>query len=75
VAAHGERCAELDALPPDELQRRVREGIEPYIDEDKWDEAERTAQVQRESLDMVTGHWEAALQGARVAASVNGAAT
>ena len=33
---HGERCAEVDALPPTELRRRVREAIESHIDQDRW---------------------------------------
>jgi hypothetical protein len=75
AAAHGQRCAEVDALPPAELQRRVGDGIEPFIDVEKWEVAHRRADVERESLEMVTGHWDAALKGARLAASVNGAGT
>jgi hypothetical protein len=32
VAEHGNTCWELDALPPDELQRIVREAISEHLD-------------------------------------------
>ena len=30
-------CWEVDALPPDEIQRLIRESVEPLIDRDLWD--------------------------------------
>ncbi len=36
TANHGDACVELDALPPDELCRRVKEAIERHIDWDEW---------------------------------------
>jgi len=38
IARYGNKCWELDALPPYELQRIVREAIEKYIDRDRWNE-------------------------------------
>lgn len=37
VAKYGDRCWELDALPPDQLRARVRSAIESYVDEAQWD--------------------------------------
>lgn len=36
IAQYGERCWELDALPPNELKSRVRQAIESYIDKEEW---------------------------------------
>ena len=68
LSKFGDRGAELDALPPDELQRRVRESIAEHIDLDAWDRLKVTEAAERESLDLVVGHWDAALAGARGAA-------
>lgn len=42
--------AELDALDPSELHRRIRLAIQQYIDRDAWDRIERDEKVQKESL-------------------------
>jgi hypothetical protein len=36
---HGEQCVELDALPPTELRKRIREAVEDLIDRELWDRA------------------------------------
>jgi hypothetical protein len=36
VAEYGDQCWELDAIPPDELQRLVASSIEQYIDPTPW---------------------------------------
>jgi hypothetical protein len=33
---HGDDCAEVDALPPSELRRRIEEAIDRHIDGDRW---------------------------------------
>lgn len=33
---HGPHCAEVDAIPPPELRRRVRDAIESHIDRELW---------------------------------------
>lgn len=37
IARHGDMAVELDALPPDELQRLVRESIEQFVDKSAFD--------------------------------------
>lgn len=48
-AIHGDDCVELDALPADELRRRIRESIEGVLDHDAWNRAKLLEQTQRES--------------------------
>lgn len=40
VEEHGEETWEIDAIPPDELQKMVKESIESYINPDAWDKRE-----------------------------------
>ena len=54
LAAHGERCAEIDALPSTELRRRVRDAIEQYVDQDRWQALLRVEQLEKET-------WQATL--------------
>jgi len=55
VSKYGDRCWELDALPPDELRDRVRQSIEHYIDQEKW-QADQERLTQEKSLikDMIS---------------------
>jgi hypothetical protein len=63
----GNRAAELDALPPDQLQRRIRESIEEHIDPEAWESAQQVEVHEREAIEVVTQNWEAAVSGARTA--------
>jgi hypothetical protein len=65
---YGNKAAELDALPPDELRRRIAGVITEYIDVDPWNRLADTAAVERESLAMVAKHWNVALTAAQGAA-------
>lgn len=55
VERYGEECWELDALPPDELQRIVKSEIEKYIDEEAWkqkkQEIEQEKGIAREKIE------------------------
>jgi hypothetical protein len=46
VAKYGDRCWEVDAIPPEELQRLVTQAIEEHIDGGTWN-----ADLQREIRD------------------------
>jgi hypothetical protein len=59
IARYGERCAELDALPPDELRRRIRDAIEPFIDQERWERIRQTEELERESLANIARNWGA----------------
>jgi hypothetical protein len=65
---HGHRAAELDALRPDVLQRRIRNAIEQHIDLTAWQRLEDRERVERESINLVVGNWDKALAAARGAA-------
>jgi len=69
LAGLGDRAAELDALPPDELHRRVRACMAEHLDHDALTRLRAQEIAERESLGMVAGHWEAAVAGARDAAA------
>jgi len=49
IRQHGNDCVELDALPPDELRRRIRETVESVIDRQAWDRAVLLEESQRET--------------------------
>lgn len=51
VERYGADCAELDALPPDELRRRVEDAITTYIDPDEWARLEAIEDAEKERLD------------------------
>jgi hypothetical protein len=61
---HGNRAAELDALPPDELRDRIRLSITRFIDGERWERLRATEQAERDSLLMVSANWDRAVQGA-----------
>lgn len=48
IREHGDSCAELDALPPTELRRRVRTAIESHIPQDSWERLQQVEQLERD---------------------------
>jgi len=50
---YGTEAAELDALPPDELRRRVREAIESHINQEEWKQLQKIEAVERETYQKV----------------------
>lgn len=58
VARHGDQCAEVDALPPAELRRRVRGAIESHIEQGRWERLKRVEELEQGVLlDLVSG-WQ-----------------
>lgn len=58
---HGDRCAELDAIPATELRRRVSETIESHItSRDEWERLQRVEASERETLDQFIAGLEGA---------------
>ena len=47
---HGQRCIELDAMPPPELRDRVRKAILAHVDGDAW---ERSIEIEQEESDEI----------------------
>jgi hypothetical protein len=50
IAKYGRKAVELDALPVEELQTRIRSSIEERIDMDALKESHRQEQEQREGM-------------------------
>lgn len=50
VEQHGEHCAEVDAIAPTELRRRVREAIEQHVDQDGWERLKLVEELERKTL-------------------------
>ena len=57
VAQHGTRCAEVDALPPAELRRRVRDAIESHIEPGPWERLKRVEKLEQGVLLDFVGQW------------------
>ena len=71
LAEFGDRAAELDALPPNILQGRIRSAIRSCIDDAEWERIEQVERLERESLSMVVRNWPLAV----AAVNANGVAT
>jgi hypothetical protein len=56
-AQHGEDCVELDALPPDELRRRIKEAVELLQDRTLWDRAVMVEKVELASIKDAASMW------------------
>ncbi len=62
-AEHGSECVELDALPPDELRRRVRDAIESLLDVEAWNRALAVEKVERESITRIVARMRPSADG------------
>ena len=47
---YGSKCVELDALPPNELRRRIKEAVDDLIDWEAWNRAMNVEAAEKESL-------------------------
>jgi hypothetical protein len=60
IDRHGTACAEVDAVPPDELRRRVRCAIEAHIDPERWKRLQRVEELERNALGTLLSTWNGA---------------
>ena len=51
VNEHGERCAELDALPANELRQRVRSAIESHVPTEEWKRLQEVERIEKQTFD------------------------
>ena len=51
VRKYGTSCAEIDALPPSELRRRVSDAIDSHIDVERWNRLLKVEQAERTTLE------------------------
>jgi hypothetical protein len=57
IREHGGRCAEVDALPPNDLRDRVRQAIEGHIDAARWERLRAVERAERETLEQYVSSW------------------
>lgn len=53
IAEHGASGAEVDAIPPTELRRRVEQAINDHIDVDRWNKLIRVEELERQTFNDV----------------------
>jgi hypothetical protein len=46
----GDKCIEIDALPPNEIRQRLKESIESHIDQAKWQSLKAVEGLERETI-------------------------
>ena len=63
VKRYGQRCWELDAMPPPLLRERVRESIWRFIDEAQWDHAAVVERAEVESMQQFHAAWTKRISG------------
>lgn len=51
VKRYGSDCAEIDAIPPTELRRRVQQAIERHIDAERWQRLQTVETAERETVE------------------------
>jgi hypothetical protein len=54
---HSNRCVELDALPPEELRRRIEQAVEGVMDTDKWNRAVDVEAAEIASIEHTLSTW------------------
>ncbi|MDM4015270.1 hypothetical protein [Roseiconus lacunae] len=57
IEEHGTRCAEVDALNPNEIRRRVRDSIMQYVPNDQWERLREIEQLERETWESTLGQF------------------
>ncbi len=50
IQEYGTDCAEIDAIPPSELRRRVADAIDRHIDVERWNRLLKVEEAERETL-------------------------
>lgn len=55
---YGQRCWEVDALPPPVLRDRLDAAIEAMLDRDAWDHAVAIEKAETDSMKSILGNWK-----------------
>ena len=58
AAKYGNKCVELDALPPDVLRERIRCHVEELIDFESWNRAKSTEEAEFASITRTVETWQ-----------------
>jgi hypothetical protein len=56
-ARHGANCVEVDALPPSELRRRIKDAVVDLMDTDRWNRAVAVERVEQASIANAVAAW------------------
>jgi hypothetical protein len=59
-AKHGANCVEVDALPPTELRRRIKDAVVGLMDRDRWNRAVAVEKIEQASIASVVAAWPGA---------------
>jgi hypothetical protein len=65
VNEHGHRCAEIDAIPPTELRRRVEAAIVSHIDPQAWERLKVVEAAEQQTLNTFVKKIRASENGSR----------
>lgn len=57
---YSNNCVELDALPPDELRRRIRDAVTDLLNLELWNRAVAVEEVERQSILDTVARWPGA---------------
>jgi len=60
IRQHGYDCAEIDAIPPSELRRRVEQAILAHVPAAEWNKLQAIERTEQESLTNILGALQAA---------------
>lgn len=55
---YGHDCAEVDALPPSELRRRVEDAILSHVEDERWERLKEIEQLERDTLAQYLNGWK-----------------
>ena len=59
---YSDKCVELDALPPEELRRRIREAVVSVMNMEKWDRAVAAEKAELASIETFIKAWPTATE-------------
>lgn len=59
LTKHGQQCAEVDALPPTEIRRRIEEAILSHIPSERWERLQEIEAQEKQSLETYLSAWAA----------------
>jgi hypothetical protein len=49
LTQHGDRCVEVDALPPSDIRERIKRAVVSHIDTVEWEALQQTEKLERET--------------------------
>ncbi|MEI6084553.1 MAG: hypothetical protein WCS70_09660 [Verrucomicrobiota bacterium] len=59
IARYGDKCIEVDALPPVEIRQRLKDAIESHINQTAWQNLQAVEEMERETIQQTFSRWGA----------------